>query len=104
MGKIGVRPHIGRILAAKFEAEIDEAPGRGLLHRLAARDRTGEADHVGMTAGNDVRGLLVVQHQVLEHALGQLRLVEGLLEPLSHQQGIGGVLQHHGIARHRSPG
>jgi hypothetical protein len=98
---VGIGTHIGRVLAAELEADADEPAGRGLLDRPAARHRSGEAHHVGKPARDDRRHLVVAQHQVLEHALGQAGGIERRLEPLGDQQRAGGVLEHHRVAGHQ---
>ena len=46
MADVGVGAHIGWILAAQFQPDADETPGRGGLDHFPARDRTGKGDEV----------------------------------------------------------
>jgi len=38
MRHVRVRAHVGRVLAAQFQADANEAVGRRLLHRMTAGD------------------------------------------------------------------
>jgi hypothetical protein len=100
VGHVAVGAHVGRVLAAEFEPHGDERAGGIPLHRLAAFHRAGEAHHVGEPRRDDLARLAMIEHQVLEAAFGQPRLVEGSLKALGHQQRLGGVLEHHGVAGH----
>ena len=101
MVELGVGQHIGRVLAAELEAERHEGAGRRLLDGAAAGDRTGEVDMVDLARAEQLLGLGMVEHDVLEHALGQAGLVEGLLEALADQQRLRRMLEDDGIAGHQ---
>ena len=99
--ELGVGQHIGRILAAELEAERGEGAGRGALDRLAARDRAGEVDVVDLARADQLLGLGVAEHEVLEEALRQPGLVGRRLKALADEQRLRRVLQEHRVAGHQ---
>ena len=100
MRQVGVGAHIGRVVAAEFEAETDEALGGGLHEALAGRHAAGEV-HVVDAVGADQPQRIVVRHlQVLEQALRQAGGLEGGGEALGAEGGLGGMLEDHGVAGH----
>ena len=76
--QLDVGQHIGRVLAAEFQAERHEGSRRGLFDGAAAGHRAGEVDMVDLAGAEQSFGLRVVQHDVLENAFRQPGLLEGL--------------------------
>ena len=100
MLQLGVRPDIGRVLAAQLQAEADEARGGGPLNRVAGRHRAGEGNEVEAVMADQIERRLVAQVQVLEQPLGQPGGREGLGEALGRERRLGRVLEDHPIAGH----
>src|SRR5205085_1069790 len=70
--------HISRVFSAELEAQADEAACRGSLHRMPARHGPGEGDERNPRIRYKPRGLLVIQVQELEYALGKPGGAKGL--------------------------
>jgi hypothetical protein len=99
--EIGVGADVGRVLAAQLQSEAHELAERRLLDCMAAGDRAGEVAVRNFRRGDDLGGVVVGQHEVLEQALGQAGGIECLLKPLGAERRLGGVLQDDGIAGHQ---
>ena len=99
---LDVWQHIGRVLAAEFQAERGKGAGCGLLDCPPARNGASEVDVVDLAGAKQGLGLAVrLSTNVLEQALRQPGLVEGGLETFADKQCLGGVFQDHGIAGHQ---
>ena len=96
--QVGVGRHVGRVLAAEFEAEGGERSRRRPLHAPPAFDRTGEGDMVDVAAGDDRLRLVVLEHDVSQQTLRQADPIERLLEAIADEQGLRRLLQQHGVA------
>src|SRR6185503_18101575 len=96
--EVGIRAHVGGILAAELEAGGDEAPGGGLLDGVAAGNRTGEGDESDARVGDGLRHLVVAQVQELEHAVGQADGLERLGIALGDQRRLRRHLEDHAVA------
>ncbi len=97
---VGVGAHVTRVLAAQLQPRADEALRGGGLHLVPGLDRAGEGDEVHPGIADHAKRVLMAEMEVLEHALGQAGLDEGLGEALGAERRLGGVLQHHGVAGH----
>ena len=103
MVELDVGQHIGRVLAAEFQAERHEGSRRGLFDRPPAGHRAGEVDMIDLAGAEQSFGLGVVQHDVLEDVLRQVGLLEGPGEALADQERLRGVLQDHRASRPSAP-
>ena len=92
---------IGRVLAAEFEPDADEGPGRGALDLAPCLDRAGEGDMVDAARGDELGRLGMVEGQGLKQPRRQAGRVEGFLETIADQQGLRGVLEENRVARHQ---
>ena len=98
MREIGIRAHVGGILAAEFEARGGKASrGRG-DDGPAARHRTGETHARDPPIAQQARSIGMRQVQVLEHPGGNARTRERLEEALGAQRRLVRRFEHHRIA------
>ena len=100
MGHVRVGAHVGRVLAAQFQAGADEAAGRGLLHCVTAGDRAGEGDEVDQRRRHHLRRLLVAAMHELEHAFRQAGFAEAFVVTLGAKRCLVRMLQDHRVAGH----
>ena len=97
--EVAVGSHVRRVLAAELEPCADEALPRPTLDHVPTLDRSGEDDEIDPRVG-DHRGHVVVGgDDVLEHTVRNTRGREGGTHALGAQQRLGGVLEHHRVAR-----
>ena len=96
--EVGVGPHIGRVLAAEFEAERGEGSGRRALDRLAASDRAGEVHMIDAARGDEPGRPFMVERDGREQPFRQADAIHRLLESLADQKRLRRVLQQHGVA------
>ena len=97
--QVRIRADIAGVLAAQLQPQGGEGARRRALDRLPAPDRAGEVHEAEAARADQAFGRGVVQDDVLEHILGHACRMEGLGQTFAHQQGLAGVLQHHGIPR-----
>jgi len=97
---IGVGAHISRVFATELEAKAEKLPHRRALHGPAATDRAGEIDLVHAPRADDLRGLLMIEHDVLEQPGRQFCAAKRLSETFADQQRLRGVLEDDAIAGH----
>ena len=99
--EIGVCPHVGRVLAAKFQAHAEEASRGRAFHGPAGFHRSGEINLLHLPAGNDRGGLAMIEQQVLEQPWRQVGATHGGGKPFAHQQGLRSVFEDDGVAGHQ---
>jgi hypothetical protein len=97
-GDVGVRPHVGRILAPELQPHADEALRGGPGHRTPRIDRAGKGDEVQLRRGDHALRIGMTRVHDLEHALRQVRDGKRLGEALGTQRRLGGVAQHDRVA------
>ena len=100
MHEVRVRSHVGRVVAAQFQASADETVGRGTLNRMPALDRAGEGDEADARVANHALGVGVREVQNLHYSLGKAGLAEAGGELFRAQRRLGRMFQDHGVARH----
>ena len=99
--EIGVRAHIGRVLAAELEPERGEGARRCALDGAPAGDGAGEVAVIDEAGAENAARLVVAEIQVLEQALRQAGPVHRHLEALAGQHRLRRVLEQHRIAGHQ---
>ena len=100
MGHVGIGAYVGWVLAPQFQANSGECARQGLLHLPTAGHRPREVHLVHTARTEQCRSIGVTEHQVGEQTLRQPCRIKGLLEPLTYQQRLRGVLEQHRIAGH----
>ena len=98
--KVGVGPHIGRVLAAELEAGVREVARAGdrRHHHAAAGGRAGEADLIDQAGAERFLCRLVRHVKDLEDVLGKIRLLETVGKVLGDQSGLARMFHHDRIA------
>ena len=72
--------------------------GRGALHRVTARHRSGECHEIDAWVADHTIGVVMIHVQDLEYALGQPRLAEALREPLRAERRLRRMLEQHYVS------
>ena len=93
MVEIGVGHHIGRVLAAEFQAEPSEGARRGALDDPSAGHRAGEVDEVDLSEAISVSVWSWRGTRLWNKPLRQTRLDEGVSETFADQQRLGRMLE-----------
>jgi hypothetical protein len=94
----GVGAHIGRVLAAEFQAERGERSGRGAFDRAAARHRSREIDMIDAARADHPRRRFVIHDEMREQTFGQVGAVHGSLESVADENGLRCMFQDDRIA------
>ena len=82
--QVCVSTNIPWILTTQFSSDWDEGSRSGLLHLLAASNRTSEVDEVELAITNQLNGGFMIKVNILENIFGNSHLVEGLSKAFTY--------------------